>query len=157
MEQKENQQRKTRELNILLVDDSEADIKIAQRAFGQAKIKNRLFVVQSAQECFDFIFHDGSYRDCGKYLSPDLILLDISMPQIDGFAVLKNLKQEDATKDIPVIILTGSKNQEDIGKSYHMQAASFIQKPVTYERFVEFIDVFNVYWNIVCKLPQASK
>ncbi|MFH1359738.1 MAG: response regulator [Candidatus Omnitrophota bacterium] len=144
-------------LDILLVEDSEADIIITKRAFKNAKLKNNLFIVGNGQECLDFVRHGGAYQDKQKYPRPDLIFLDVNMPKIDGFSVLEVLKEEERTRTIPIIMLTGSKNESDIMKSYMLGANSFIQKPVTYEEFVEIIDGFNFYWHRINRLPQKNQ
>lgn len=140
-------------LRILLVEDNEADVKIAQRAFSNAKIKNQLFLVGDGQECLDFVRHEGAYKDTAQFPRPDIILLDINMPRVDGFGVLQALKSDKEYGSIPIIVLTASKNQHDICQSYALGANSFIQKPVAYEEFVNVIDCFNQYWHVLNKLP----
>lgn len=140
-------------LNILLVEDNDADVKITKRAFKQARIQNNVYIVGNGQDCLDFLQHKGAYQDQDMAPRPDLILLDISMPKVDGFEVLQNLKNAEAYKSIPVIILSGSKNSEDINRAFLNGANSFIQKPVSYEDFVQVIDVFNQYWNVLNQLP----
>ncbi len=140
-------------LQVLLVDDNDADVKIAVRAFQHATLKNHLHVVNNGQACVDFVRHQGLYEDRSRYPRPDLILLDISMPVMDGFGVLQNLKADPRTCSIPIIVLTGSNNDDDIKKSYAGGANSFIRKPVTYEEFVEVVDLFNLYWHRIVTLP----
>ena len=140
-------------LNILLVEDSEADVKIALRTFHNAKIKNTIFVVGDGQECLDFVRRQGPYQDAVKYPRPDMILLDINMPRVDGFGVLQSLKADKEYGLIPIIVLSASKNQHDVVQSYALGANSFIQKPVTYEEFIQVIDCFNQYWHVLNKLP----
>lgn len=140
-------------LNILLVEDSDQDILITKRAFNNARFKNNLYIVNNGQECVDFIRCEGAYQDKEKFPRPDLILLDINMPKIDGIGVLGILKRDEEYKSIPIIMLTCSKNQEDITRSYANGANSFIQKPVEYEDFVKVVDSFNVYWHVLNKLP----
>lgn len=139
--------------NILLVEDQQADIKITLRAFAKLKLKNNIYVVNDGQEALDFIYHQGKYVDKNKFPRPDLILLDIKMPKMDGFQVLERLKNDLQYNFIPVIMLTSSKNEEDIAKSYKKGAASFIPKPVNYTEFVKIIEGFNFYWSTMNKLP----
>ena len=143
-------------MNILLVEDNEDDILITERAFKEVKIENNLYVVRDGQEALDFIYHKGEYSDKKRYPVPDLILLDIKMPKIDGFQVLEELKKDLEYMRIPVIMLTSSKNQEDIVKSYQNHAASYIQKPINYEEFVEVIKVFTSYWHRINKFPDIK-
>ncbi len=141
-------------IDILLVEDNSADIKITLRAFEKAKIKNNIYVVRDGEEAIDFIFHKNIYEDSKKYPCPDLILLDINMPKLNGFEVLKILKKDEKYDYIPIVILTSSKNEEDVFSSFKFGAVSYIQKPVTYENFQEVIDRFNFYWHIINKLPK---
>ncbi|MFC1666483.1 response regulator [Candidatus Omnitrophota bacterium] len=154
----EKDQNKTNDdpMNILLVEDSEDDILITKRAFKHLKIKSKLYIVRDGQEALDFVYHKGSYEDKQQYPIPDLILLDIKMPKVDGFQVLETLKKDLEYMTIPVIMLTSSKNQEDIVRSYRNHAASYIQKPVSYEEFVDVIKVFSFYWHNINKLPYGK-
>ncbi len=142
-------------LRLLLVEDSEADIKITLRAFGQAQMKNEIFVARDGQECLDFIRHEGAFQDQEKCPRPHLILLDINMPRCDGFEVLRVLKNDRAYRSIPVIMFSASSNEEDIVKSYALGANSFIQKPVDYREFVGLIKSFNHYWQVLNRLPKT--
>ena len=143
-------------MNILLVDDSETDVKITLRAFSKAKAKMNIYVAGDGQEALDFIYHKGKYQEEKKFPRPDLILLDIKMPRLDGFEVLKKVKGDPQYNFIPVIILTSSKNEEDVIKSYKNGAASFIPKPINYEDFVKVVDGFNFYWCSINKLPNPD-
>ena len=146
----------TRLMNILLVEDSEADIKITLRAFDKAKIKNHVFVVRDGQEALDYLYHKNSYTDPSKFLSTDIILLDIQLPKLTGFEVLQALKRDKKLKIIPVVVLTSSTNDKDILQSYNYGVVSFIQKPVDYQEFEKVVDGFNLYWNTINKLPNLK-
>lgn len=143
-------------INILLVEDSDADIKIALRAFAKVKLKNNIYVVHDGQEALDFIYHKAQYEDTEKYPVPDLILLDINMPKLNGFEVLKAIKNDLNYSYIPVIMLTSSQNEKDIATSYRFGAASYIPKPVCYDNFVEIVDGFTFYWRSINKLPRRD-
>jgi len=143
-------------MNILLAEDNPADAKIALRAFGKSKLKNEIYIVNDGQDALDFVYHEGKYKDKEKFPTPDLILLDIKMPKMDGFQVLETLKRNLEYSFIPVIILTSSKNEEDIARSYRNGAASYIPKPVDYEEFVKIVDSFNYYWRVINKLPRPD-
>lgn len=145
-----------RPMNILLVEDNPADAKIALRAFAKSKLRNEIYVVNDGQEALDFIYHEGKYIDKEKFSTPDLILLDIKIPKLDGFQVLERLKQDLQYNFIPVIMLTSSKNEADIAKSYRGGAASYIPKPINYEEFVNVVDGFNYYWRVINKLPHPD-
>ncbi len=143
-------------IDILLVEDTEADIKITLRAFKKARLRNNIYVCHNGQEALDFLYHQGDYKDANQYPRPDLILMDINMPKLTGYEVLQKLKADANYCMIPIIMLTSSKSEEDIVKSYQKGATSYIQKPVEYEAFVKIVEGFNFYWNIVNKLPEQK-
>ncbi len=144
-------------IDILLVDDDEADIKITLRAFGKEIIKNNVFSVRDGQAALDFVNHRGPYQHQEKYPRPDLILLDINMPKMNGFEVLKKLKSAQETDCIPVVMLTSSQNPQDVMQCFKNGAASYIPKPVTYEELLQMVNVFNFYWRVINKLPDGKK
>lgn len=146
-----------RPIDILMAENNEADIKIALRAFSRAKLKNNIYVVTDGQEALDFVYNKGKYQDKDKFPRPDLILLDIKMPKIDGFGVLERLKKDPLYCMIPIVILTSSENEKDIARSYNNGASSYITKPVDYESFVKAVDGFNFYWHIINKLPNGKE
>jgi len=143
-------------LNILLVEDNEADVKITLRAFHNARRRNQVMVVSDGQACVDYLKRAGPYADQEKFPRPDLILLDINMPKLDGFGVLQVLKSEVDLKAIPVVILSASKNDDDVSRSYNLGANSFIQKPVEYEEFVKVVDGLTHYWQVLNRLPSRK-
>lgn len=140
-------------INILLVEDNEDDIVIIRRAFfKKGKLTNGLYIVRNGEEALDFINHRGKYAE-EKPPTPGLILLDISMPRMNGFEVLKKLKADPEHKKIPVIMLTTSDREEDIIKSYESGACSYITKPANFNDFVKAIERFEIYWTLVSKIP----
>jgi len=140
-------------LNILLIEDTEADIKIAQRAFTKSSQPANLVVVQNGQEAMKYLRREDPFCDQNRYPGPDLILLDINMPKMNGFEFLETIKKDSTLCSIPVIVLTTSKDEAEIKQCYSLGAASFISKPVTYEEFLDFVDAFNKYWSQFVKLP----
>lgn len=140
-------------INILLAEDNEDDIEITTIAFEEARIHNNLFVVRNGQEAMDYLNCQGEYADREKYPIPDLILLDINMPKIGGFELLERLKKDEKFKLIPTVMLTSSKSEEDIVKSYSSGAAAYIPKPVNHEEFLKVVETFNFFWQIV-KFPK---
>ena len=130
-------------IDILFAEDNEADIKITLRAFATAKVKNNIYTVRDGQEALDFVCHKGLYQDKKKYPRPDLILLDLQMPKLDGFQVLEKLKADENYNFIPIVMFTSSKRDEDVIKSYREGAVSFIQKPVNYDELKKVVDGFN--------------
>ncbi len=151
-----SKQNNAKSIDILLVEDSQTDIKIALRAFAEAELKSNIYVVNNGEEALDYLDHKGRYEDKVKFPRPDLILLDIKMPKMDGFGLLKKIKANSDYNFIPVIMLTSSKEDEDVVKSYKDGAASFIQKPIDYREFVKVIEGFGVYWNTINKLPNPE-
>ncbi|MFT5206962.1 MAG: CheY-like chemotaxis protein [Candidatus Omnitrophota bacterium] len=135
-------------LYILLVDDSEAEGKIAKRAFEKAELKSHLSIVHSGE---DALAHVSTAN------RTDLILLDIKMPKMDGFVVLEKIKAIEFARNIPIIIFTSSKNEVDIRKSYSLGAASYIQKPIDYPSFEKMIITFNDYWQNLNCLPKQTE
>lgn len=135
-------------INILLAEDNPDDIEITKRAFKEAKLLNKLYVVRDGQEAVDFLFHQGAYNDPVKAPKPGLVLLDINMPKMDGIEVLKKIKEDKILKTIPVVMLTVSKRDEDIVRSYNHGCNSFIQKPVEFDKFVELVKEIGLYWGI---------
>ena len=134
-----------RSINILLVEDSQADIKIALRAFKEVIPESKIYVVGDGEEALDFIYHKGTYQDREKMPVLDLILLDINMPKMDGFQVLENIKNDPKHKAIPVIVLTSSRDEEDRVKSYKNGASNFVSKPISYKDFLKVVEGFYSY------------
>ncbi|MBU1086117.1 MAG: response regulator [Candidatus Omnitrophica bacterium] len=136
-------------VDILIAEDTLDDIVITKRAFKNARLANRLFVVRDGQEAIDFLTHQGEYTDKDKYPRPGLILLDINMPRLNGIEVLKKIKETDELKKIPVIMLTVSRRDEDIVKSYDYGCNSFLQKPVDYDNFADLVAQIGFYWGLL--------
>jgi two-component system response regulator len=140
-------------IKILLVEDNPDDIDITKRALDEAKIVNRLWIVRDGQEAVDFLQHKGEHQDCSANPKPGLILLDINLPKINGIGVLKAIKENPDLKRIPVVMLTVSKRDEDIVRSYNVGCNSFIQKPVNFENFVEVVKEIGLYWGLLNIVP----
>ncbi len=139
-------------IDILLAEDNEDDIIIIKRAFKKLRLMNGLHIVENGQEALDYLLHQGRYAE-EKPPVPGLILLDISMPKVDGFQVLEKIKADPKLKRIPVVMLTTSDREEDIVKSYEYGACSFITKPTKFSDFVEVIERFELYWTLVSRIP----
>ena len=139
-------------LSVLLVEDNEDDVLIAQRAFREFKVINEVQVARDGQEALDMLAGAGRYSG-KKPFRPALILLDITLPLMDGMTVLKRLKADTALRGIPVVMLTTSSRHEDIVRCYENGAASYITKPASLEEFLELARKFEMYWVSVSKLP----
>ena len=135
--------------DILLADDNIDDAELTIRALKEANIVNNLVHVKDGAEALDFIFARGAYITRTASHLPRLILLDIKMPKVDGIEVLKQIKTNEATRNIPVVIMTSSKEQADIIMSYHLGANSYVVKPVEFENFVKAVSSIGLYWLLV--------
>ncbi len=136
-------------IKILLVEDNPDDIDITKRALKEAKVINKLWIARDGQEALDFLKHEGDYKDLSSSPKPGLILLDINLPKLNGIDVLRAIKKDSNLKRIPVVMLTVSKRDEDIIKSYDNGCNSFIQKPVNFENFVEVVKEVSLYWGLL--------
>ncbi|HJT56142.1 MAG TPA: response regulator [Ktedonobacteraceae bacterium] len=138
---------------ILMADDDEDDILLTQKALRQGKLLNELYCVRDGEELLDYLLHQGTYTDTTKAPHPGIILLDLNMPRKDGREALKEIKANPALKDIPVVVFTTSKAEEDIYRSYKLGVNSFITKPVTFERLIEVMQMIGKYWFEIVTLP----
>lgn len=131
---------------ILLVDDNRMDVELALDAFREAHLGNRIEVADGGQQALDYLFGEGDYGDRERYPLPNLILLDLKMPGIDGFEVLRRIKAVLPLKRIPVIILSSSREEGDWALSYDIGANSYLIKPVSFEGFLAVIRKVEDYW-----------
>jgi len=137
-------------VDILLVEDNAGDARLAQEALKESKVKNQLHIVNDGMEATDFLFKRNNYKDAP---SPDLIILDLNLPKKDGREVLAEIKADENLKRIPVVILTISKAEEDIMKSYDLHANCFITKPLDLNKFLEVVKSIEDFWLTIVKLP----
>jgi two-component system, chemotaxis family, response regulator Rcp1 len=139
-----------RAIELLLVEDSEPDVRLTQEALREAKVRNRLWVVEDGVEALDFLKRQGRHANVPR---PDLILLDLNLPRKDGRQVLKEIKNDNSLKRIPVVILTTSRNEEDVLRAYDLHANCYITKPVDFTRFMEVVKSIEDFWLTVVRLP----
>jgi two-component system, response regulator len=140
-------------ITILLADDDEEDRVMTEDALKESRLANNLRFVTDGEELTDYLFHRGAYAD-GHAPTPGLILLDLNMPKKDGREALAEIKGDPHLRQIPVVVLTTSKAEEDILRTYELGVNSFITKPVTFEGLVEAMAVFTHYWFEIVALPQ---
>ena len=142
-------------VEILLAEDSEADAEMTIRALSGKHLTNRLVRVKDGAEALDFIFRRGAYAKRAGGL-PKLLLLDLKMPKVDGIEVLREVKSNEETRSMPVVMLTSSAEEKDIVASYSLGVNSYIVKPVDFVRFVEEVAKAGCYWTLVNRVPGAS-
>lgn len=140
---------------ILLAEDNPDDILLTQRAFKKSNVANELIVVRDGQETLDYLFAEGKYAGRDISIMPEVILLDLKMPRMDGLEVLKRIREDLRTKHLPVVMLTTSKEEKDIVQSYCLGANSYITKPVDFNQFVEAIKQLGLYWLVLNQKPKT--
>ena len=137
-------------VDILLVEDNPGDVRLTKEALKDAKVLNEIYVARDGVEAMEFLNKQGSFAEAP---TPDLILLDLNLPRKDGREVLAEIKEDPMLKRIPVVILTTSKAEEDIIKTYNLHANAYITKPVDINRFVEIMHALEEFWFTIVKLP----
>lgn len=133
---------------ILLVEDNADDVKLTQRAFAKNNITNELVVARDGVEALDFLFGTGAFAERGPTL-PEVALLDLKMPGLDGLEVLRRIREDPRTGLLPVVILTSSAEEDDIVKSYKLGANSYVRKPVDFAQFIEAARGLGLYWLVL--------
>jgi CheY-like chemotaxis protein len=141
---------------ILLVEDNPDHVLIIKRALEMNNVLNEVRVVEDGQEALDYLYRRGKYADPDAAPRPGLILLDIKLPKVDGFEVLKRIKSDAVLKMIPIIMLTSSEQEADIVKSYLNGANSYVVKPIRFDDFIEKVRELKLYWILVNTLPPES-
>ena len=140
------------QVDILLVEDNPADAELAMRALRTGKLANHVTWVKDGAEALDFIFRKGAYAGRPDQ-NPRLILLDLKLPKVDGFEVLKHIKEDERTRAIPVVMVTSSQEWRDMSDSYKLGVNSYVVKPVDFEQFSETVAKAGFYWMLVNKTP----
>ena len=138
-------------IKILLVEDNPGDVRLTKEALRDSKINNTLEVVEDGLEAIDFLNKKGKFKKAER---PDLILLDLDLPNMSGREVLQLVKEDESLRLIPIVILTVSQSDQDILKSYDMQANAFVSKPVDLDQFIHIIRSIEDFWFTIVKLPR---
>ena len=137
-------------IDILLVEDNPGDVRLAMEALKESKIRNNIYVVEDGVEAMDFLRRKGKYNDVPR---PDLILLDLNLPRKSGREVLAEVKTDDDLKRIPVVVLTVSRDEEDILRAYNLHANCYVTKPIDFEQFIKITRTIEEFWLTIVKLP----
>ena len=141
-------------VDILLVEDNPHDAELTIRALKKHNLANRLFAVEDGAEALDFILCRGKYEDRNLSNPPKVVLLDLKLPKVDGLEVLRTLRQNDATRSVPVVIVTSSREDPDIKAAYAVGANSYVVKPVDFDAFSEAVSSLGLYWLLVNQPPK---
>lgn len=142
---------------ILLVEDNPNDAELTLRALTKSKIANPIVVAEDGEEALDFLFARGKYAERSAEPLPQLVLLDLKLPKVDGLEVLRALRDDPRTRLLPVVVLTSSVEEQDLLESYSLGANSFVRKPVDFVQFVEAVGHLGLYWLVLNEVPAGSR
>src|ERR1700690_2112429 len=142
--------------DILLVEDNQDDMDLALHALRREKLANNIQVVRDGEEALDFVFCRGAFAHRSFDHPPKLILLDLKLPKVDGLEVLRQIKSHPRAKTIPVVVMTSSKEERDLVRSYNLGANSYIQKPVDFDQFRETVKSVGLFWLLINQPPPLS-
>ena len=145
------------ERKILLVEDNADDEELTLRALAKNRIRNEVVVVRDGQEALDYLFGQGVFSGRNPLDIPAIVLLDLKLPKVDGLEVLRRLRADERTRLTPVVILTTSREEQDLVQGYANGANSYIQKPVDFERFVEAVSTVGLYWLVLNEAPPVRR
>jgi two-component system response regulator len=138
---------------ILLVEDNPDDVALTRRALDKSHIANKLVIAEDGEEALDYLFGTGSYEGRDVTNLPTLILLDLKLPKVDGYEVLKRIREDDRTKWLPVVVLTSSNEKNDVENCYDIGANSYIRKPVDFIQFSDAVKHLGLYWLVINEPP----
>ena len=141
-------------VEILLVEDNPGDVELTREAFKQSKINNNIHVAKDGEQALDFLRKQGTFTGV---TTPDIVLLDLNLPKKDGRHVLEEVKQDEALRRIPVVIMTSSKSEQDVVKTYDLHANSYLIKPVNLEKFAEVVEAIENFWFTIVVLPDNAE
>ena len=138
---------------VLLVEDNPDDEALTVRALRKNHLSNEIIVARDGQEALDFMFGQGAYADRDTSVLPQVILLDLKLPKVDGLQVLEQLRANPKTRHVPIVILTSSSQEQDMIRGYDLGANSFVRKPVDFEQFLEAARQLGLYWLVLNEVP----
>ncbi len=142
---------------ILLVEDNPDDVELTLRALKQNNISNEMKVVGDGVEALDYLFASGQYADLDISNMPAVVLLDLKLPKVDGLEVLRRIRADERTKLLPVVILTSSREEQDIIESYELGANGYVRKPVRFDEFADAVRQLGIYWLLLNEPPPAGR
>jgi CheY-like chemotaxis protein len=143
-----------KEAEILLVEDNPNDMELTLRAMGTYNLANKIHVAKDGVEALEYVFATGAYSERDIKDKPQVILLDLKLPRVDGLEVLRKIKSDERTKVIPIVVLTSSTEERDIIESYELGVNSYMVKPVDFDKFISAVSEIGFYWMLLNKLPQ---
>lgn len=143
----------TRSQLILLVEDNVDDIELTVRAFAKTKIANELVVARDGEEALEYLFARNRYASRDPGVMPEVLLLDLKLPKLDGLEVLRHLRADERTRRLPVVILTSSNEEQDIARGYDLGANSFVRKPLDFAQLTEAVQYLGLYWLLLNQPP----
>jgi two-component system response regulator len=146
----------TNEVDILLVDDSQDDVDLTLHALRSENLANRFFVARDGEEALEFLFCTGPHAQRSFDRPPKLVLLDLKMPKLDGMQVLERIKGDPRTRNIPVVMMTSSREERDLVNSYNLGVNSYLQKPVNFEEFRKMVKLLGLYWLVTNRPPVTN-
>ncbi len=142
---------------ILLVEDNPDDVVLTKMALEKSRIVNRLVVAEDGEVALDYLFSRGKFTDRDSKQMPEVVLLDLKLPRVDGLEVLRQVRANPATNLLPVVVLTSSSEDQDMIKSYKLGCNSFIIKPVDFDQFVNAVQQLQMYWLVLNRNPNSPK
>ena len=143
----------SKKIDILLIEDSPGDVRLTKEALNEIKMDSELYIVNDGVEAYEFLTKKDKYNDMP---TPDLILLDLNLPKMDGRELIERIKENEKLKSIPVIVLSTSNDQEDVNKLYQLQANCYLTKPVDFLGFIELMKAIEMFWMRLVLLPSKS-
>jgi CheY-like chemotaxis protein len=139
------------------VEDNPSDIGLTRRALAKSHVANELVVAEDGQDALDYLFGSGAYAGRDVTQLPTLVLLDLKLPKVEGLEVLRRIRTETLTRRMPVVILTSSKEEQDLAVSYDLGVNSYIRKPVDFEQFAQAIQTLGLYWLVLNEEPPTPR
>ena len=141
-------------VDIVLIEDNPADIELTVRALKKFQIANQIKILKDGEEAINYFFPENTDANSQKHLQPRLVLLDLKLPKVNGLEILKRLKSDPRTKMLPVVVLTSSREESDVIKSYQLGVNSYLVKPVDFDEFLESVRNLGLYWLLLNEQPE---